>query len=913
MAASHSPSLAEEIRMPDRDAPRCTPEQFQEWADHVLDPTERIVYRGPSLRAVAMPMGGVGAGNFALAGDGTLRQWQIFNQVNHSAFLPGTFFAIRAQGGRRGGGPVTRLLQTDCFYADDFEPALSTSDYMIPDEARVLARSGACVDDIEYIGEYPIAELRYVDDELPVKVSLQAFSPMIPLNSKDSGLPAALFFFTIENTSSAQVNVALAGSLQNAVGYDSAGGIAGVQCPCYGGNVNRAVREEGLAAVEMTNMRLPADDPAQGSMVIAALADGCSIQERWTDFDAFWRGLSQCGRLLPAAPAGPSPDGRTVNGAVAAHLVLAPGQSAQVAFVIAWHFPNHYVNWSQVGFGITDTKSRFWLGNMYNNWFGSALDVLAYVRENLDRLAGDTRRYRDTLYDTTLPYWFTDRVSAQAATLRSPTCMWNEDGNFHGFEGVRGAVNSDWGCASGCCPLNCTHVWNYEMTLSRLFPDLERTMRRTDLKVQMTPEGGVIFRTVLPLYLPRWRVPTGGEHTNVACDGHWGTILKVCREWQQCGCEDFLDELWPELLRAVQFGFEEWDDDGDGVLDGPQWNTYDLYFYGHNTYCSLLYLAALLAVEEMALHRGEAELAEECRRRFESGSAKIDATLFNGEYYEQRFDETIPGADRRQYGKGCLSDQLFGQWWAHSLDLGYLLDPGNVRTALNAIYRHNFRHDFVGHVQQPRVYASDWDKGLLTTTWPRGGRQEHPMLYADEVWTGLEFQVAGHMLAEGMVEQAMHIIKAAYERHDGTYRNPWNEIECGDHYARPMASWYMLEAAAGRVYHASRALLGFDPRVTPEQFRGFFITAEGWGTFGQHRGERSQNNELRLAWGSLALDTLRLGLPEGAGDSPGVSAYLGGAEIAIDTRVADGQLLIEFEDGLALTAGEDDLTIRIEW
>ena len=187
------------------------------------------------------------------------------------------------------------------------------------------------------------------------------------------------------------------------------------------------------------------------------------------------------------------------------------------------------------------------------------------------------------------------------------------------------------------------------------------------------------------------------------------------------------------------------------------------------------------------------------------------------------------------------------------------------------------------------------------------------MLYADEAWTGIEFQVAGHMLAEGMVEPALHLVKAAYERHDGTCRNPWNEIECGDHYARPMASWYMLEAAGGRVYHAPRALLGFDPRVTPEQFRGFFITAEGWGTFAQQRGDGSQHNELRLAWGRLALGTLRLGLPDGAGQSPAVSAYLGGAEMATDARIEDGQLFIEFADGLAMTAGEDELTIRIEW
>ena len=261
-------------------------------------------------------------------------------------------------------------------------------------------------------------------------------------------------------------------------------------------------------------------------------------------------------------------------------------------------------------------------------------------------------------------------------------------------------------------------------------------MRRTDWKVQQTEEGGVIFRTVVPLYLPRWTVPTGGEHTNIACDGHWGTVLKTWREFLQCGDKEWLDEMWPDVQRAMQFGFETWDDDADGVLDGPQWNTYDLYFYGHNTYCSSLYLAALRACEEMAKIEGDEELAAECRRRFETGSEKIDATLFNGEYYEQHFDESIDGAGWHQYGRGCLSDQVFGQWWAHALGLGYILDPEHVRSALDAVYRYNFRHDFVGHVQRPRVYASEWEKGLLVASWPRGGRQDSPMLYCDEIWTG---------------------------------------------------------------------------------------------------------------------------------------------------------------------------------
>ena len=159
----------------------------------------------------------------------------------------------------------------------------------------------------------------------------------------------------------------------------------------------------------------------------------------------------------------------------------------------------------------------------------------------------------------------------------------------------------------------------------------------------------------------------------------------------------------------------------------------------------------------------------------------------------------------------------------------------------------------------------------------------------------------------------MHLVKAASERHDGRFRSPWDSIECRDHYVWPMVSWYMLEAAGGRVYHAPNGLLCFDPRISPESFRSFFITSEGWGTFTQRRDGSSQHNTLSLAWGNLALNTLRLGLPEGVGERVSAAAYIGGAEEEIEARVEDGQLFLDWPEGLELTAGGEALSVRIEW
>jgi len=123
----------------------------------------------------------------------------------------------------------------------------------------------------------------------------------------------------------------------------------------------------------------------------------------------------------------------------------------------------------------------------------------------------------------------------------------------------------------------------------------------------------------------------------------------------------------------------------------------------------------------------------------------------------------------------------------------------------------------------------------------------------------------------------------------------------------------MLEAAGGRVYHAPERLLGFDPTVTPKHFRSFFITAGGWGSFSQQRGEGSQANTISVEWGALDLTTLRLGLPDGVGEDISVAAYVGGAEESVNIRVEDGYLFIEWPDQLKLTAGGEDLSVRIEW
>jgi non-lysosomal glucosylceramidase len=247
-----------------------------------------------------------------------------------------------------------------------------------------------------------------------------------------------------------------------------------------------------------------------------------------------------------------------------------------------------------------------------------------------------------------------------------------------------------------------------------------------------------------------------------------------------------------------------WDENRDGVAEGVQHNTYDVEFYGPNPLCGIWYLGALRAGEEMARAVGDSASAQEYRRLFENGKNWIDANLFNGEYYVQkvvgrRLEDIAKGltggsgaadpmAPDYQMGEACLVDQLLGQYMAHVCGLGYLLDPAHVRETLKSIFKYNYRADLSEHEAVQRVYALNDDAGVLVASYPSGKRPQIPFPYFAEVWSGLEYQLAAHLLFEDMPAGALTVVEAVRQRHDGERRNPWDEPECGHHYARAMSS-----------------------------------------------------------------------------------------------------------------------------
>jgi hypothetical protein len=340
------------------------------------------------------------------------------------------------------------------------------------------------------------------------------------------------------------------------------------------------------------------------------------------------------------------------------------------------------------------------------------------------------------------------------------------------------------------------------------------------------------------------------------------------------------------------------DSNGDGLIEDSQHNTFDINFEGPNTFIGSLYLAALRAGEEMAKEMGDEQFAGQCRKIFESGSKLAVDRQWDGEYFIQLVDlEKYP---KHQYAKGCLSDQLFGQGWAHQLGLGYIYPPDYVKKALRAVFKYNWAPDVGPYnaVHKPeRWFARAGEAGLFTCTWPKSAYIEEGVRYKSEVWTGIEYQVAGHMVWEGMVDEALAICNGIQERYHPSKHNPFNEVECGDHYARAMASWGVYTALAGYEYHGPKGHIGFAPRITPEKFSAAFTAAEGWGKFAQGRGEKVQVEKITILWGKLKVESLAFAIPEDF-DIADMTVKLGTTSVESSYKLKDRRIEIQLQKEL---------------
>lgn len=833
-------------------------------ADELFRSASQRTFSRETATQVAMPIGGIGAGCVCLNGYGGLQDFSIGNHPATTA-LPQGFAPSKAAFAIlhiKKPATVTKLIEGPFPILKIFDQGLQGEGYR-RGGFEGFPRFQKC----EFQGEFPFGEAKISDPAVPLQVTVRGWNPFIPLDDKNSSIPCAILEYTFHNSSPQSVD------------YEFSYHLSHLAPGCAPDDANSRNTVLAGRGVFLHNVEAP-NSEAYGSACVVAIGGQPRIKGMWLrspgwEFDslsALWREVS-AGSLTTNNGTNEIDRAGRNGGSILLEGTLAPRQSRTHPIVIAWHFPNCYV---QVG-GVKHDKLPGTEGcrtssegnappwrPYYAGVWKDAQEVAAYVEQNYSELRARTLAFKNALFSSTLPSYVLDAVSANLAIVKSPTVLRLENGDLWGWEGCFPDA--------GCCHGSCTHVWNYAQAFPHLYPKLERSLRELELTRSMDENGHVNFRSALP------EGPVDHSY-HAASDGQLGGILKLYRDWQISGDLDWLRTMYPLAKRSLDYCIRTWDPDHRGGLFEPHHNTYDIEFWGADGMCTSIYLGALSAFALMARAVREedaefyAELAQRCAHF-------MDEQLFNGEYYEQKvqykglrdesFAKLVANVNQSssemqkllqregpkyQYGTGCLSDGVIGVWMARMYGVETPLASEHVRSTLQAIFRHNFKTDLSQHANAQRPgYAMGHEPGLLLCSWPRGNKPTLPFVYSDEVWTGIEYHVASHLIAEGFVKEGLTIVKALRSRYDGRARNPWNEYECGNYYARAMSSYALISALSGFRYSAAQRTLWFGPKLNARPFKTFFSAASGFGTISLD----ASSIRIDMIEGDLALEKLVL-------------------------------------------------------
>ncbi|MCT4596903.1 MAG: non-lysosomal glucosylceramidase [Vallitalea sp.] len=803
-------------------------------------------YTGEYTTEISFPLGGIGTGCIGLAGNGRLIDWEIFNRPNKNSSTNGySFFAVKCE--KQDGTVFAKVLNGDL---NNGYNGNGDADWTYGFGVKREYLSGMPhFKNVEFSGTFPFATLNFIEDNSPIDVKMTAFNPFIPLNNRDSSIPGAIFMFEVTNKGKEEVKVSLAGSLSN---------------PFNKGGVNTYTELDEVKSIKYTTSHYDKEDVEYGDMTLSTMDDEVSKQTYWYRgewFDnlmVFWDDFSKTGSLKDRVYEEVKDSdswNATVNfcdvGTLCSDKTISPGETKTFRFMIHWNFPN-FINYWNPG----KVKNPKWK-NYYATIYKDSQEAMSYTWKHIDRLYEETICFRDTLFSSTYPDFIIDAIASNLSVLKSATCTRLTDGTLYGFEGCH--------THAGCCEGSCTHVWNYVQSTAFLFPSLERSMREIDYKSNQDEHGKMFFRMLLP-------PGRGGEEQSnelagtgkAAADGQMGGIFKTYREWKISGDDNWLASIWPSVKKALEYAWSEdndewWDLDADGIMEGIQHHTLDVDMYGPNSYIAGYYMLALKTASEMAEAVNDAD-AKKYMTMFENGKEWVNNNLFNGEYFHQKIDLTDSkypideeiGEMKYQIGEGCHIDQVIGQWYAHILGIGYIFDKEKVVKSLKSIHKYNFVDSFREYPNPYRVYALNDEKGTVICTWPNGNRPKVPVPYAAECMTGFEYQLASHMIYEGLVDEAFKMVEAIRNRYDGKKRNPYNEIECGSNYARSMASYGLLLALSGFDYDMRKKHIGFTPKVSEDKYNTFWCVNSAWGSY------ESYNNEklIQVKYGLLQLKSI---------------------------------------------------------
>lgn len=789
-------------------------------------------YSGENLDRISFPVGGIGAGMFCMDGTGSISNLSVRNKPE--LFNEPVCFAAISVKGYDKGAKVLEAMVPDWKI---FGPA--GTGLGAPGKLYGLPR----FENGRFLARFPFASLDLADDDIPLDVTVTGWSPFIPGDEDNSSLPAGAFEYKFRNNSAKQVEAVFSWNSRNIL-VEWGGPILETK----GGFImSENIPDKNESG--KTGFAVFTDDPS-------VIVDYCWFRGEWFDpYMMLWKNIETCS--LPCNP----PKNEPVMGAsLYVPFTLKPGEEKVIKLNFCWYIPQ-----SKLSIGnVPGTKEKL---PPYEPWytgkFKNLSEVITYWTNNYSVLKTNSELFRDAFFSSSLPPEVIEAVAANLTILKSPTILRQTDGRLWAWEG----------CADneGSCHGSCTHVWNYAQALAHLFPGLERSYRETEFNISQNAEGHQNFRVNLPISEPP-------HDFYSAADGQLGGIMKIYRDWRISGDNEWIKSLYPKVKSSLDYCIKTWDPDKRGYLEEPHHNTYDIEFWGADGMCNSFYLGALTAFIEIS--KATKSPYKEYEILLKKGKTYMESELYDGEYFIQNVKweglhspspvEAAKGSYRTnyseealkllkeegpkyQYGKGCLSDGVLGMWMARVCGLNEILDNNKITSHLNAVYKYNLKSTLIDHVNPQRsTYASAKDGGLLLCTWPKGGKLSLPFIYSNEVWTGIEYQVASHLMFKGEIEKGLDIVRTARNRYNGAVRNPFNEYECGSWYARAMSSYAMLEGLTGVRYDAVDKILYIDSRVG--DFTSFLSTATGFGNVGLKDGDPF----MHVVYGNIDVKTILL-------------------------------------------------------
>lgn len=810
-----------------------------------------------------LALGGMGSGWFELRHDGRFRNWSIFNNEPYGTG-PSLgqqsenvlFFVVRYQ--PKGEPPRMKILQIPNRHDVGTLPAQL---FAFPWMSGVAK--------IESDMSFPFTKLKFTDPEMPLVIEMEAFSPFIPHDVKNTSLPTAIFNFSVRSTSPQPVHVVLVGTFMNLIGHD-------VPHKRFTGCFERG---EDWTMIETGAERMDTAHDTWGTQALFSLAEDSSYYLGWDHRHPYYEKLIEKTELpnvndVDNRNYGKDPEtgeklaAGNLKSSLAVSRRLKPEHTFQHTFLKTWHIPNRYARGNvKKGEAKAVPSPRRLEGYYYANFFQSAADVGHYVRTNLTSLTERTRRFHADFFDSSLPPFVLDQINSHLNTFLTSAWL-TKAGDFGIQEGM--TDNQTWG------PLATIDVSLYGAEpIVALFPELDQSMMLAHARLQSA----------------NGEVGHGIDRNFGAVDAHEAVqsrldlpsqfVLLALRGYFWTGNKEYLTRIWPNVKSALDYVLRERDANGDLLPDmGGAMCSYDNFpMFGTASFVASLWLAALAHAVEAGRKLGD----EESSRRYADILAKARQTfedkLWKGRYYILYNDL---GGKKGDADLGCLTDQIIGQWTMHSVGLGYLFDRRRVQSVLREVLKRNRRY---------------W--GLRNCTWPgetfiKPVPAENWGDQSNTCWSGTELAFASFLWYEGMVEEALAVIQDVDRRYRqaGLY---FDHQEWGGHYYRPMASWAILNASLGLTVCDGR--YGFSPPSTDKNLRLFFAVPCATGHYTRKTTGKKETVTISLASGSMTCREVALRLPK----LPGKISVQ--APETFTTAFEPGRLVVRFTPPVKLEAG----------